>query len=344
MYDVFWLSGYKGTKDLRENGYFFKYYNYPDGDSKVHAKNIVDLIMARPVRYKTFTSPDLGESMGWLTPEYFCPSMDPQKQDEETHIEPEEAYGFIADFCADNRLWWDDTTTSHYELDEIKKTKLGKALYERKCFLSQPLDGADQDEASAFERDAGRKPEDASAPAGKPYKQMGKLSYLVPTLIGQPGQKTQLPGQVYYITADKIGQNQPYVFVLPIANTGKSVTPEKASKPSLGSANGYASCVLYWGTRQAAQNVIDNLSGEIANFGKYSNIFVSYCRADQNGYFKVKTNIGDAYIRASKLNEDLDADGLKEAEDEKPAKKKKYKANRMHDVESFVETLLTRDI
>lgn len=249
----------------------------------------------------------------------------------------------IAEFCANNNIIWDDTNISQEELDECKTTYLGDALFKAGCFLnnkpqyaSQPTASAQQaaTNTGAINQTANQTAQAApaataqasaptvsnqgtatnsQAPATKKapangYKSSGGHSQDIPNLIGNAGQKVYLSGPVYCIIADKIGKNTPRAFITPLIATSiggvKTVSQEAAEKVKFGSGNGYTDCTLFFESVAAADKALDFCK---KRFGvKYTNISKVTQKADGKGYFKVSTEIGEAFIKASVLNEELE--------------------------------------
>ena len=232
---------------------------------------------------------------------------------------------YIAWFCSQNGIYWDDTIRTPYELDEFKKTYLGQALEEGGCFASQVQEKTAQ--TSTISNSAG-----ASANNGprNPYKSSGPQSGNIKSLIGTPGQKINLTNSdIYTICGKYANNNKPaWLFVTP-ASSGAQC-PLKA-----GSANGYTDCILYFDNAltadkflQAGQNLPRVKNGDIVELKVYK------YKLDPNGYFKINTDFGEAYIRASKLNENLELDLTEDQKNDTEIIDKGYE---IQDIEVFDE-------
>ena len=88
-----------------------------------------------------------------------------------------------------------------------------------------------------------------------------------------------------------------------------------------GSGQGYNDCILYFASEQSARNFMS-----IADTNKNKPINVKSLQLkkigeDKNGYVAVDTEFGPAYIKASKLHEEVEED----LEENKEEKKYNYK-------------------
>lgn len=106
------------------------------------------------------------------------------------------------------------------------------------------------------------------------------------------------------------------------ANPGKTqpklhVKPQYGRTPlkvDYGSGQGYNDCILYFASEQSAKNFMG-----IADANKPSKIKSLQLKKigeDKNGYVEVETEFGNAYIKASKLHEEVEED-LEENKEEK---------------------------
>jgi len=225
---------------------------------------------------------------------------------------------YIAIFCATNKLYWNDAPFTDPEMEELagstdsNGTALGRALLKYGCFISQVQPVAKPNAAPAAGTTAptsGMPAQSTTAPTGASggkYGQSGGQVGNIPNAV--TGQKVQL-STVYSIVADKIKTNEPKVYITPViwdprAGAIKQVTPQAASTIKFASANGWTDCVLYFNT-QAAADAFKAQVEQLKVANQYNNIRVVQAKTDSNGYFEVSTALGNAYIRASKLNEEL---------------------------------------
>ena len=214
---------------------------------------------------------------------------------------------FVAWICADKGWWWDDSKLSTYERDEILKLEIGSNLYNFKCFLSQrhPASTTTQSTTKATSSNTTTQPA-ASNSSGTTtngpknnYKSLGGLSGAVSNLISS--QKTTLNGSVFCIEAEKTGANKRTLFITPLTSEGKPVAISAAQKIKLGSGNGYSDCQLWWSTLSDAQAALSKMSSSLPS----EHFQIKKANPDSNGYFEVSTALGNAFIKASKLNEML---------------------------------------
>lgn len=129
----------------------------------------------------------------------------------------------------------------------------------------------------------------------------------IPNLTGTPGNKTTLSGIVFCIEADKIGKNTPYAFITPLQVVGNDIiTVSKANAEivKFGSGNGYTDCKLWFTDQNLAANALAYCQNKFGS--KFTNYVLGKANADKNGYFQVTTALGIAYIKAGRLNEELD--------------------------------------
>ena len=142
------------------------------------------------------------------------------------------------------------------------------------------------------------------------YKYMGPLSSQVKDLKGTPGTKITLSTPVFIITGTNTNSVRvtPYAFVANLVPTekggyGKNVGP--TNKVFYGSANGYRQYPLCFENQQDADAFLVEVQNNIPVPANMINMHVARVKADPNGYFKIGTEFGDAYVRASELNENL---------------------------------------
>lgn len=214
---------------------------------------------------------------------------------------------FVAWICADKGWWWDDSKLSTYERDEILKLEIGSNLYNFKCFLSQHRPASTTTQSTTQTTSSNTATQSAaSASSGTAtsgpknnYKSLGGLSGVVSNLISS--QKTTLNGSVFCIEAERTGANKRTLFITPLTSEGKPVAISAAQKIKLGSGNGYSDCQLWWSTLSDAQTALSKISSNLSS----EHFQIKKANPDSNGYFEVSTALGNAFIKASKLNEML---------------------------------------
>lgn len=206
----------------------------------------------------------------------------------------------IAAFCAEHEILWDDinTTRTTTEMDTYRMSILGKACWEFGCFLSQSLAKKDTKPRAAATRTID--PATGKAAPKNPYKASGPKSGIIGGLIGEPGEKIKFSASdnlfVVICKADK--PKKQYIFVDPVSYKAD------VNKVRFGDPSGYSTCKLVFDSYTAAAEAIDRITAyglkvpvDITGFE------IIRHKVDTNGYFNIKTEIGSAYIQASKLNE-----------------------------------------
>lgn len=315
LHDVFiWGGLVPVTKKKRDEYYSLMYYYNASSwkqPSKKSCEVICSAITKRGVYYGNFQ--EIDKALDVLSNEYFGGELG--KQSEPIRKMPSMLAQYIANFCAENKFYWDNSTCTTYEMDELRKTVIGKALYDYECFTSQQEAKKEKasNKAQASVTTTGAQVTKSAMPVSKTaapgtYTTLGPLSGNVPNLVGTAGKKIQLAvSKVYWITADKVGQNTPRVYITPIGSDGTS-REDKAIDVKIGSGNGYSDCTLFWADQTEAADFLNTCLNKSTHFignGKFSNIRVVASSVDQNGYYKVQTAFGQAYIKASKLNEEV---------------------------------------
>jgi hypothetical protein len=206
----------------------------------------------------------------------------------------------IAAFCAEHEILWDDinTTRTTTEMDTYRMSVLGKACWNFECFLSQNLAKKDAKTRAAATRTID--PATGKVAPKNPYKTSGPKSGVIGGLIGEPGEKIKFSTSdnlfVVLCKADK--PKKQYIFVDPVAYKAD------VNKVRFGDPSGYSTCKLVFDSYAAAEEAIERIEAyslrvpvDITGFE------IIRHKVDPNGYFNIKTEIGSAYIQASKLNE-----------------------------------------
>jgi len=315
------------THDIRTDVYIKAFENQADQLKPEFSKLADELIQ----RTGNFVKNDLDACLTKLAAAF---TKFPVKQDGEWRWENTADFGggiealtlayFIAWYCQENGLTWDTRAWSIYEKKEIDSTILGHALKRADCFIG--VDTAQPDTATADTAAASAPAPAPAAPApasaapasaapasanvatkapANSYKSLGPQGAKVNNIINYGNGKIDLtPQELFCVIADKRGKNTPGAFITPIKTSGNSVTVvSKADAETIrfGSGNGYTDCLLWFDTLQAAEACRDFCRTKFEQ--TYSNYQVAKHAADKNGYFKVSTEIGDAFIKANKLNE-----------------------------------------
>ena len=245
--------------------------------------------------------------------------------------------GYLANFCAENGIYWDDVNTHKTvnEMDQYKKTLLGGALWEYECFLSQQLNKGNAVSASAAGT-TGTVPSTANttstrrtrqpgqAPAN-PYKSSGPQSGKARDLKVQPGQKVYANTKVSFcIVADNAKSASPaYALVKPLSKQGDN--GNGTNRVFVSSSHGYADCTCYFDDINDANAFLAQCNAK--NWGPdISNLRVMKKASESNGYFIVGTEFGDCAISARRMNEAAEAI--------------EYNSYKIDDVEAYAEAFI----
>lgn len=209
---------------------------------------------------------------------------------------------YLANFCAENQFYWDDSIRTPYELDEFKKTYLGKALDDFGCFVSQPPEGTAPAKSRSSSSSASTPRSSGSGPLNN-YKSTGPQSGNVRGLIGEPFKKIQFAGYVFGIEGDntkaqKVGA---FAHIKPLSAVGKATDGD--NRVFLGSSNGYTDCKVYLEYMADADAFLQKCLAVAPD--NIQNLHVTKKHADPNGYYRVNTQFGPVLIAAQKLNEQL---------------------------------------
>ena len=265
----------------------------PQSPLNVSAHSICDFVINRPMKYQDFKDVDL--ALAHLEHCWFVSDLTATR-----------AYNYwirkkapmlakyLANFLHENGIYWNNLNSTSYEMDEIKKTIIGKALFDFGCFASQYKKPGTKVAKTSSTKQAGQAPQNS-------YKASGAQSSKVINLVGQPGQKLFAQVSVCYcIEADKTASNVPNAFIKPL---DAKYNQNNVAQVLFGSGNGYTDCKCWFDDLNDANNFLAQVQ---TKFGStFNNIHISKAKADKNGYFIVKTEFGNCAIKASKLNEEL---------------------------------------
>lgn len=227
---------------------------------------------------------------------------------------------YIAAFCAEQQLWWDDVNTvkSTFDMSRYKQTIIGSALWAAKCFLSQHVKTAKPAAKAKTPKASASGSGSSSSNAGGTYKSTGPQSQNARGLVGNPHDKVAAEGDsIYCIAGTKVTSNVPYVYVNPLKSRGDA--GGNKNKVLEGAANDWTDCICYFDKPEDADKFLEKVaatlgwtqvkdpnSGEITyNSTKNTGFRVSKKKPHPNGYFIVDTDCGECAINAIKMNEEL---------------------------------------
>lgn len=301
LHDVFYGGGLLAPgKCARPKGYECMY-NYVHRNARAEIIKASEVI-CEELRQRGFKFDELDKALDLLKDYTFNTDMTATSVWSSTCVKKPASMlaKYLAWFCAENGIKWDDSARTKYEIEHDRSTIIGRALAEYELFTSQAEQAARARAASAS----------GAAPASN-YKSSGSHSGDIPNLIGTPGVKTSGSGAyMFCIIANKIGKNTPSAYITPlkvVGNTVMKVTKAQAMTVKFGSGNGYTDCTLWFDDQIKADAALKVC---VSKFGsKYSGFSLAKKRASAD-YFKVESDLGDAYIKAGKLNEELE-DSLK---------------------------------
>lgn len=196
----------------------------------------------------------------------------------------------VASLCKEKEIIFDDTI---HGLNGLKHTKLGQLLLDNNCFKSQATRNTT---ARGANDPAQTQRQTGVAAGGKPH---------LADCNGIVGQKDILAYMyVYWIGGEfnKAGKTQPRIHVKPLRSTLPDGTLEVFTN---GSGQGFEDCVLFWTSQNAVLEVANKIDKN-----KHGSKVLNYQvkRQSAKGYFyTVKTEFGDAYIKADNIIESLDS-------------------------------------
>ena len=205
---------------------------------------------------------------------------------------------YIAWFCKENGIYWDDTVASTYEIELFEKTDLGQAVKEFGCYISV---------VTQIKFAKGTTTTGKGTRSGQPkndYKSTGGQSSNARDLIGTPGVKINVSGtEVYCIEGVNANTTKiPAAYIKPLSTSGAA---GNTNKVFIGDPSGYTDCKVFFEDFNNALTFLDNCITGNKIPSNISNLKVVKAKVDKNGYFEIGTEFGPVFIKASKLNEEL---------------------------------------
>ena len=158
------------------------------------------------------------------------------------------------------------------------------------------------------------------------YKHEGPKSPFCRDLKSTPGNKIYLTGEqgcVFVIVAEDNtkSKNLPYLFVSPLKNSAKFKVGN-TNRIIMGSAHWYGDLKLFFNTfAEADAFMIKTINANLIDSSRFSNVHIEAkelsrgndAKFFKSGFYEIGTELGNAYVCAYRLNEDLHED-LDEAE------------------------------
>lgn len=226
-------------------------------------------------------------------------------------------------FCQEASIYWDITDITPELRTELENSIFGKALLESDQAL-----------------DKNKKPEPAPTPTPRApgatgpgtgikkgegtYARSGQHSSLVKNLVGTPGTKIfperlkagGKKNRILYIQTPVSASGKPKgIYIDPInydAITNTATSNPNSHVIKLGAPHyGWAS-VLYFDDFGYASQFRDKCQSKLG-----ISLEVVHKKYDENGYYRVSTEFGDAWIAADRLNEDVIAENNEQLDGEK---------------------------
>ena len=206
-----------------------------------------------------------------------------------------ELCNIFANVCAKKEIFWDDSEYTSHELDYFKKTKFGEALWNFRCFVSQEPDkikAPTQANTTATPKTSTPRTNTGGTGAGHTLYRNNAGG-----LIGSS--KDILTGSFVYCIMGEFnpaGKTKPKIHVSP---QGQSA-PLRVKYTS---GQGHNDCILYFDNLADADAFKVKCEATLPSNVAY--LAVKKTATDPNGYVKVDTTYGQAWIKASKLHEEV---------------------------------------
>lgn len=285
--------------DILEAGGLLKHSVRTRGENRIKRARLEEYakVLCDEIKFRNFDFPKTNEALTRISNYvYFTPLHDNDTRKRLTEIQ---LAHILAAFCAEQEIYWDDVNTARttVEMETYYRSYFGKACLDFKCFLSQQ---AEKKPARSSAPRAASGASTGSVPSSG-YKTSGPKSGLIKGLIGEPGEKHKFPSYSYLYdiicVSDK--KKKQFVFIDPLAYKSE------VNRVRFGDPSGWSACKLFFETREDAEAAINTIygSGSFRVPADISGMTPAKQKVDPNGYFKVMTEVGAAYIKASKLNE-----------------------------------------
>ena len=277
------------------------------------AQIICSCIKNRQAETKRFLAFD--NAIQTIAPCHFLPDLSATRGN--VREGPDTLCAFIAWFCASNNLVYNNKNTSVEEMKQIKNTLIGKTLWDNYLFAvgntpeNRPADTKATIGGSSVQQDS-------NTAAQQTASSNGIATPTTPSTGGPAGHTLYRRNAAGILTTGKLTgiSNNNYVYWIggEFVKPGKTepklhVKPQYSSTPlkvNYGSGQGYNDCILYFASEGAARNFMG-----IADASKPSSVKslrIKKIGEDKNGYVEVDTEFGNAYIKASKLHEEVEED------------------------------------
>lgn len=336
LHDVFIWGGLASTpkRTISIEKYRYMYGTHPDNfrsvDKKYReaAETICNCIKNRQVETQRFLAFDAAIKL--ISQCHFLPDITATSGN--VREKPETLCAFIAWFCATNNLVYNNKNTSVEEIKQIKETLIGATLWDNYLFAvghtpemnpnkQQNIINDNKQQNTIGDAKTKAAPADNSTPIANTSASSGTTGTTTTTQVkagGATGHTLYRNNASGILTQGKLTNiaNNYYVYWIggEFAKAGKTqpklhVKPQNGKNPlkvDYGSGQGYNDCILYFASEQAAKNFLNIADANKPNTVK--SLQIKKIGEDKNGYVEVATEFGNAYIKASKLHEEVEED------------------------------------
>lgn len=203
----------------------------------------------------------------------------------------------FANVCAKREIFWDDAEYTPFELDYFKKTPFGEVLWDFRCFVSQEPDVRKAPTTSTATPRAGANT--PAAPRAPRTTGAGHTLYRnnAGGIVGTSKDILTVP-EMYCILGEfnPKGKTSPKIHVSPQGQAA----PLRVKYTS---GQGHNDCILYFDNLNAANDFKTKCDANLP--ANVAFLKVKKLATDPNGYVQVDTQYGPAWIKASKLHEEI---------------------------------------
>ena len=207
----------------------------------------------------------------------------------------------FANICAKREIFWDDSEYTPFELDYFKKTPFGETLWEFRCFVSQEPNVLKIATPSATATPKAPRATTGTAGSTGAPRTTGAGHTLYRNnaggIIGTSKDILTVP-EMYCILGEfnPKGKTSPKIHVSPQGQAA----PLRVKYTS---GQGHNDCILYFDNLNAANDFKTKCDANLP--ANVAFLKVKKLATDPNGYVQVNTQYGPAYIKASKLHEEI---------------------------------------
>jgi hypothetical protein len=214
----------------------------------------------------------------------------------------------FANICAKREIFWDDSEYTPFELDYFKKTAFGDTLWEFRCFVSQepdtrkiaiPSSGAAKTTTGQTAAASASTASTTSTPKAPRTTGAGHTLYRnnAGGIVGTSKDILSVP-EMYCILGEfnPKGKTSPKIHVSP-QGQGAPLRVKYTS------GQGHNDCILYFDSLSAANDFKTKCDANLP--ANVAFLKVKKMATDPNGYVQVDTQYGPAWIKASKLHEEI---------------------------------------